>query len=103
MKISKSFSSPWLLSIFTVKMPKSKALKKKLKFMEQSFGGSTDSQISNGESSSPISLQKINAIDTEELQLLKSKLYDSEKVCYVERFLSMTFILQSLTAMQQSV
>ncbi|XP_065051624.1 RAS guanyl-releasing protein 2-A-like isoform X2 [Rhopilema esculentum] len=69
-----------------VKMPKSKALKKKLKFMEQSFGGSTDSQISNGESSSPISLQKINLIDNDELQLLKSKLYDSEKVCWLNDF-----------------
>lgn len=66
---------------------KSKTMKKRMKFLEQSFGGSTDSQISNGcDSSSPVLLKKSMSADPthlEEIQRLTEKLKQSEKVRHV--------------------
>ena len=75
-----------------------------MKFLEQSFGGSTDSQISNGcDSSSPVLLKKTISVDAthhEEVQRLREKLRQSEKVRCV--FFSSSFCIQPLTSLVRS-
>jgi len=61
------------------KMPKVKSMKKRMKFLEQSFGGSTDSQLSNGGPGSPVSLKKVNSLENDEVESLKCKLLKSEQ------------------------
>ena len=61
-------------------MPKMKAMKKRMKFLEESFGGSTESQLSNGGSLSPVSLTKVNSVENDEVGSLKDKLLRSEQV-----------------------
>ena len=61
-------------------MPKVKSMKKRMKFLEQSFGGSTDSQLSNGGPGSPVSLKKVNSLENDEVESLKCKLLKSEQV-----------------------
>ena len=61
-------------------MPKLKSMKKRMKFLEQSFGGSTDSQLSNGGPGSPVSLKKVNSLEDGEMESLRYKLLRSEQV-----------------------
>ena len=68
------------ISLFSDKTPKLKAMKKRIKFLEQSYGGSIDSQISNGGSVSPVSFSKVNSVENDEAEGLRSKLFKSEQV-----------------------
>lgn len=54
-----------------------------MKYLEQSFGGSTESQLSNGGSVSPVMLSKISSVENDETQDLKNKLIRSEQVKHI--------------------
>ena len=69
------------LVYFSEKMPKLKTMKKRMKFLEQTFGGSTDSQLSNGVPGSPVSFSKMSSVENDEIESLKCKLLRTERVC----------------------